>query len=265
MAKPPPEEFDVRFRGIWGSQLWLRTFEEAYRGEFPREAAPLSDCTWRTLGDMVAELRLNPGSILVDIGCGQGGPGCWMARALNCELIGIDHSKVAVEQAAETAKSFNIAERSTFRLGFLDATGLPSESAHGVIMVDSMPFAESRTAVLGEVSRILAPGGRAVITVTEVLDWNPEKPKGVADWTPLVRAAGLTLTKKIEQSGVFDRTERLFTLWREQRDALAIEIGPEAAELTYQDAEMVSPWVNKRRHVMLVCEKLARFDVATDR
>jgi predicted TPR repeat methyltransferase len=79
---------------VQGLQQRLRA--EAWGDEFPEEVDPSSSCTWSVLGEMVGRLRLAPGEVLVDLGCGRGGTGLWLARALNARLIGLDVSPRAV-------------------------------------------------------------------------------------------------------------------------------------------------------------------------
>jgi hypothetical protein len=54
---------------------------------------------------------------LVDLACGRGGPGLWLARAAGAALTGVDFSAVAVAQAAGRAALFGMAANTEFVVG----------------------------------------------------------------------------------------------------------------------------------------------------
>ena len=52
---------------------------------------------------MRATLDLHGGEWLVDLACGAGGPGAWMARTTRASLVGIDLSSVGARLANGSA------------------------------------------------------------------------------------------------------------------------------------------------------------------
>src|SRR6202011_1576010 len=79
-----------------GRGISSRLYAEAFGEEYPAQVDPSSSCTWSVLGEMVKRLRLRPDGLLVDLGCGRGGTGLWLARAFSARLIGLDISAEAV-------------------------------------------------------------------------------------------------------------------------------------------------------------------------
>ena len=71
----------------------------AYGDEYPAEVAPTGMTTWWILGRCIAGLRVGPGQRLVDLACGSGGPGLWLARASGADLVGGAWSPVAVQRS----------------------------------------------------------------------------------------------------------------------------------------------------------------------
>ncbi|MFD6286348.1 hypothetical protein [Streptomyces sp. NPDC060205] len=92
-AKPPPAEsraaaYDAFHGARARSDLTARLYAAAMGEDYPAEVAASSSCDWPLLGLMTARLRMSQGQLLVDAGCGTGGVGLWLARALAVRLDG---------------------------------------------------------------------------------------------------------------------------------------------------------------------------------
>ncbi|MFF9127118.1 class I SAM-dependent methyltransferase [Streptomyces sp. NPDC014889] len=163
-ASPAAAAFDAFHAARARTTLVARLYAEAMGEGYPAEVAASSSWDWPLLGLMTARLRMRPGQLLVDAGCGTGGVGLWLARALSARLIGLDLSRVAVGQAIGRSGQFLPAGRAAFRVAGLEATGLPDGCAHGVVCVDALSRAADRDQAVRELGRVLAPGGRLVLT-----------------------------------------------------------------------------------------------------
>jgi SAM-dependent methyltransferase len=86
-------------------------------GVVPAEAIP----------ELAEELRLRPGSTLLDLACGRGAYGLLVAKQAGVLLIGMDFSAQALVEAREQAARMGVSNAS-FRVGELTATGLPDAS-----------------------------------------------------------------------------------------------------------------------------------------
>jgi SAM-dependent methyltransferase len=117
------------------------------------------------LDQAVASLNLGPGRLLLDLACGQGGPGLWLAERTGCGLVGVDFSEAGLQVARERAEGLLPGPRTRFQRGDLAATGLEDSSVDGVWCGDAFFFASDLVEALGEVRRVLRPGGRLVTTV----------------------------------------------------------------------------------------------------
>lgn len=148
-------------------------------------------CTRGTLERALAGLRLPDNGLLVDLGCGLGGPGRWLARHSGARVIGFDVSQVAVDTAAEAARHYLGAGRSEYRVGSFSATGLPDGCADGVVAIETLAQAADRGAALAEIGRVLRPGARATVTGSERHDGDEAAGEPAFRWAPLIREAGL--------------------------------------------------------------------------
>lgn len=146
---------------------------------------------WGGIEDVVTALRLAPGDVLLDLGCGRGGYGLEVARRTGAGLIGVDFSAEALRQAAESARhgERTMAEDpgpdgdpdrvapvdADFRLGDLTATGLDAGSVQAVMCIDAIQFATPQEAGYRELRRVLVPGGRVVLTSWQARDRGDER------------------------------------------------------------------------------------------
>lgn len=125
--------------------------------------------TWDGIAEVVAELALSPGDVLLDLACGRGAYGLEIACRTGARLIGVDFSGVAAQKARRRASALGLEARAEFRIGDLTRTGLPDTSVAAVLCVDSIQFADPVRAGLQECRRVLLPSGRLVLTGWETL------------------------------------------------------------------------------------------------
>jgi hypothetical protein len=57
------------------SAVHARVLAEVFGEEYPAEADPYSFTSRREFARIAHEVRLAPGGLLLDVGCGRGGPG----------------------------------------------------------------------------------------------------------------------------------------------------------------------------------------------
>ncbi|QSB13403.1 methyltransferase domain-containing protein [Natronosporangium hydrolyticum] len=219
-----PDDYDATHTALHDGALMRLLYAEGMGDQYPAEVEPFSSCTWWLLGQLVSTLRLQPDDLLVDLGCGRGGPGLWLARALSLRLIGVDFSPAAVELAKRRVAAFVPPGRAEFRVATFDQTGLPDGSAAGVVSIDALPIAEDRPAALREVHRILAAGGRCALTVRS-------RPGVVGkDWQAMALAAGLVVEDALPNPYHDQHWQRLYAIWLANADELRSELGDRAAD-----------------------------------
>lgn len=124
--------------------------------------------SWEGIDEVTQALRLSQGTTLLDLACGRGGYGLEVAARTGARLVGVDFSAEAVRQAREQAR--RLGRAADFRVADLAATGLDIGEANAVLCVDAIQFAPQPDTAYRELRRVLAPGGRVVLTCWEPLD-----------------------------------------------------------------------------------------------
>ncbi|GAA2679900.1 MULTISPECIES: class I SAM-dependent methyltransferase [Actinosynnema] len=224
--------------------LVAELYAEAMGRDHPHEVDAASSCDWPLLGLLVARLRMRPGGLLVDAGCGTGGIGLWLARALGARLLGLDLSPVAVAAATTRRTAFGLGEAAGFRVADLRSTGLDDGCAQAVVCVDALGATGDRAAALRELARLLAPGARLVVTRATRHDSAP-------DWARQAEQVGLVLEQVDERPGEPAMWQRLYRSWIAAEPRLRTALGDEAAEAMLTEARRTLPRLPGRRAVLL--------------
>ncbi|MCX4241593.1 class I SAM-dependent methyltransferase [Paraliomyxa miuraensis] len=110
-------------------------------------------------GALAAGEREHP--LLLDLGCGRGGIGRWLATRLGARLVGVDGSEVAIAQARSSASPEG---HERFVVGDFAATGLAAGSVAAAFSHDALYMAEEPAAALAEAHRVLRPAGVLAFT-----------------------------------------------------------------------------------------------------
>ena len=213
-------------------------YRSAFGADYPAGAQPSAFYSATTLQLAVDALRLRPGHVLADLGCGHGGAGLWAARQTGAALIGIDLSPAGIELARHRAAQLGLDRPARFLVGDMAATGLPDASCDAVMSLDVLPFVPDKAAAAGEIARILRPGGRLAFTTWERLGHpagdDPQRRAlaGTFHAHPLLESARADYRQLISQAGLTVETYQEPPGWRAQQQALAEGIIAAAAEVT---------------------------------
>jgi SAM-dependent methyltransferase len=204
-------------------------FREAIRASSPDLPDWLTPASVIDIGDLkyiAAAMDVRPGDTIVDLGCGGGGPGLWIAERSGASLVGVDASAIAIRSAEALAESRSMASRARFQRADLSATGLPDECAGGIMCLDVLMFVEPRSAVR-EIGRLIRRGGIVVARAVESLV-EPFMPTLVRDYRPIFEEARFTIVHREEVADFSDRSLTYFQAIADRADAMRAEIGAAA-------------------------------------
>lgn len=104
------------FFAAWGHSSTLRRIwrQHVTGPDYPVEFAHISFLPLAQLRELAEGLRLAADQLLVDLACGGGGPGLWVAKESGARLVGRDLSAIAVERAAERVSVLGLDGRAEF-------------------------------------------------------------------------------------------------------------------------------------------------------
>ncbi len=235
ISAPTAVDFDQAFSAAAASAGIRRVWELAVP-DLPPEVEPFSFVSADLLRHVAQALHLSPGQTLVDLGCGRGGPGLWLAREADVSLVGVDFSPIAVDQAIHRAALFGLADRARFVVGDLTSTGLPDASADAAVSIDAFHFAADPAAAAAEARRVLRPARRLVQT-----NWQPKVPddarlpvRSRINWPQLLHSAGfadIAMEDRPEWHDLFTRVYQIaLDLGDPRDDAVLADLQDEARQ-----------------------------------
>ena len=109
---------------------------------------------------MADRLALEPGSRVLDVGCGVGGPMREIARYTGATIIGINNNAYQIERGQKYVKKAGLEKQCSFIKADFMALPIEDESCDAVYAIESTCHASERTELYREMYRVLKPGGR---------------------------------------------------------------------------------------------------------
>jgi ubiquinone/menaquinone biosynthesis C-methylase UbiE len=118
--------------------------------------------------DVLRRLAVRPGDRILEVGFGHGRT---LERAVTANpearFAGVDHASEMVGLVARRCGALIEAGRLALRTGTSSALPWPAQSFEGVFAVHTIPFWPQPEKDLGEIGRVLTPGGRVVLGFRE--------------------------------------------------------------------------------------------------
>lgn len=241
---------EARYRPVLSVPGWSSTlnaiWQDVYGDDYPAEVEPLGFCTLSELSLIQRWLGTGAGDSIVDIGCGRGGPGLWLAQRTGASLVGVDLVAEAVEQAALRAQALGSAVSARFQVGDFRHTGLPGSAFEGAVSVDSVWMVLDKVAAIREVARLLVPGGRWVFST-----WEPP----YLSYVRLLEAGGWEVLTCHEPAQWHERQLAVYRDIIGARDRLVAELGPVAAQVLVSEAREMAPTLHEYRRLLIAARR----------
>lgn len=237
-----------RYRSALFASLWV----EAWGDQYPVEVSPFSSCTHQLLEQLVQQLELKPDMSLVDLGCGIGGVGLWLAKRYKIQVVGIDRCSEAISIATNRASEWGLSQQATFLTGDISNTGLASGSADAIFSVDAFTAAENIENALAEVRRVLKSKGKFVFSAREP-GKNGRHYKTIGpDWKMGLERLGFEDVRIIDRPHVPGLWKSIFRQWLSHEAELRNELCAEAVDALVAEARSGIPLMDEDRPWYLI-------------
>ena len=237
------------------SAVMARIWADVLGDEYPAELAPDSYTTRSELQVIAAALAVGSGDVLVEIGCGRGGPGLWVTATTGTRYVGVDIATSALDAAARRAESLGLSTRVRTIEGSFDSLPLDDGEADAVMSIDSLLFAPDKSAAAAEMARVLRPGARLVATTWDYHTQPVGRPPQVADHRPLLADVGLQVEVYDETVDWDQRQRAIAERLLDSVDELANESGEDPAMLRHEIEEMAATQDTMSRRVLIVARR----------
>jgi SAM-dependent methyltransferase len=216
---------------------------------------------------LARQARVGPGVPVLDLCCGQAGPGRMITAASGCRYLGVDQSARALATARQ------LAGKLPCRFEQAHLPPLPEDRFEGrfevVFLLETMLAFPDKKALAAAVARVLEPGGRFAFTVEEGRPLTgPERvrmpaadtvwPVELAELTDMLRAAGLAVTWQQEHSPAHRAiATALLGAYRSAAPQIARQIGKQASADLIAAHQLWSDWLGsgRVRKFAMVAEK----------
>jgi ubiquinone/menaquinone biosynthesis C-methylase UbiE len=199
------------------------------------------------------QARIGPGVRVLDLCCGVAGPGRMITAESGCHYTGVDHSAGALATAQELAGNLPC------RFEEARIPPLPNGRFEVVLLLETMLAFPDKEALVGEVARVLEPGGRFAFTVEEGRPLTPQERARMpgadtvwlielAELTGVLRGAGLTVIWRQEHSPSHHAiATALHRCYRAESSQIADQIGTQATAELITAHRLWSDWLGSGR------------------
>lgn len=134
---------------------WGRSFHFAPRAEGESFAASLA----RHEHYMAHRLNLGPGMVVIDLGCGVGGPLREIVRFSGAEIVGVNINEYQLKRALELTEKEHLSHLAEYlNCDFMNVDA-PEGSFDAAYNIEAHCHAPDKIGAYGEVFRLLKPGG----------------------------------------------------------------------------------------------------------
>jgi SAM-dependent methyltransferase len=209
------------------------------------------------------QARVGPGVSMLDLCCGVAGPGRMITAESGCHYLGVDCSASALATARELAGNLPC------RFEQAHLPPLPEGRFEVVLLLETMLAFPDKDALVGEVARVLKPGGRFAFTVEEGRPLTQQErarmpgadtvwPVELEELTAVLGKSGLTVIWREEHSSSHHAVATaLLRSYTADSPQIAGEIGTQATADLITAHQLWGDWLGggRVRKFAMVAEK----------
>ncbi|MFX0069498.1 MAG: class I SAM-dependent methyltransferase [Candidatus Hermodarchaeota archaeon] len=241
--------FNILYNGK-NYEFFHNILRNVYGDDYPEETDHNSFVTLTDLKNIVKYLEIGPDEVFIDLGCGNGGPGLWIARETGANYLGVDFSEVAVQVAAKRAEKYGFKDNTSYEVGNMCAMKFPDNSFDGAISIDTLGFVTDLPSAMSEIKRILRKNKRFVFTC-----WEIEPENNLNDFRPFLQNAGFEILIYEEIEDWERRQREVYQEVIKSKKQLIKEMGVEEVFIHILEAKKYLPRLKDWRKILAVAKK----------
>jgi 2-polyprenyl-3-methyl-5-hydroxy-6-metoxy-1,4-benzoquinol methylase len=159
-GRPPGSPRQAALNGLFGAEVDF--WSELYSGESVLSAVH----RYRTRLTLrwIDELRLAPGSKVLEVGCGPGLLAVELARR-GLDVDATDTVEAMLDRARRAAAHAGVADQVRFSPGDVHDLGFDDRRFNLVVGLGVLPWIDRPEAALAEIARVLAPSSLAIVSI----------------------------------------------------------------------------------------------------
>ena len=167
-----------RISGVY--RAWLG--EHLHHGYW-ENAESLAAAQERLVERLAERARIPHFARVLDVGCGLGGASLWLARKLDCSVVGITNSPAQVTIARKRARMAGLDHDVRFTVMDANRLDLPQESFDAVWVVECSEHLADKPGFFEGCARVLRPGGVLALSAWLAADAcvSPEQARLISD------------------------------------------------------------------------------------
>lgn len=144
--------------------MWYRIFwgPHVHHGYWEKNETPFL-AQQRLVERLAEKTGVKPHSRVLDVGCGTGGSSIWLAKQLNCSVVGINLSPAQIHLAEQSARMAHVRDVAFYVKDARRLDDIPSRSFDVVWVIECSEHLEDKQAFFAACSRLLKPGGRLAV------------------------------------------------------------------------------------------------------
>lgn len=196
------------------------------------------------LVEIVEKVSVPEGGLVLDLACGLGGPGLFVAERGGWRVVGVDWSATGCRRAASVAG--NRAIDATYIAASGAALPLRDNSVDAAICIDALRFIPGYG--VAELRRVLKPAGRLAITAWE-RDEDDALGAAIPSFSTLLSDGGFSVIADEQRPAWLEAQRRVYAEAVSRGDGASPAVASLASE-----AEIVAPALDRMRRVLVVAE-----------
>jgi sarcosine/dimethylglycine N-methyltransferase len=216
------DDADNFYFHVWGG-------EDIHIGLYETPGESIAAASRRTVQRMAAEISqgVGPDSRVLDVGAGYGGAARHLAKTYGCHVMALNLSEKENERNRETTRAQGLEQLITVVDGSFESIPAADASFDLVWSQDAILHSGHRERVIGEIARVLRPGGELLFTDPMQADDCPEGVlQPVLERIHLDSLGSIAFYRKaakrhgLQELSVIEMTENLVAHYRRVRDEL---------------------------------------------